>query len=63
MLAIGYPAVKARPKLMRDKSRNIHFDYCGPEAFRTDKEVQDFTFKSRTWTIASHKRKPDERLG
>jgi hypothetical protein len=32
-------------------------DYCGPEAFRTDEEINEYIRKSRTWTIASHKRK------
>jgi len=62
MLAVGYPAVQPRSKLMRDKDRIVHFDYCGPEAFRTDEEVREYTHKARTWTIASHKRKPDKRL-
>jgi nitroreductase len=59
MLAVGYPAVQPRPKLMRDKDEMVHFDYCGPEAFRTDEEVREYIRKSRTWTIASHQRKPD----
>ena len=62
MLAVGYPAVQPRPKLMRDKDRIVHFDYCGPEAFRTDEEVRENIRKSRIWTIASHKRKPGKRL-
>lgn len=62
MLAVGYPAVQPRPKLMRDKDRMVHFDYCGPEAFRTDEEVKEYIRKSRAWTMASHKRKPDKRL-
>lgn len=62
MLAVGYPALQPRPKLMWDKDRIFHFDYCGPEAFRTDEEVREYIHKSRTWTIASHKRKPDKRL-
>jgi len=60
MLAVGYPAVKARPKLLRDKSKMVHVDYCGPEAFRTDEEVRDFIRKARTWTIASHNRQADK---
>lgn len=60
MLAVGYPAVRPRPKLLRDKDKMVHFDYCGPQAFRTDEEVREYIRKSRTWTIASHKRKPDK---
>ena len=60
MLALGYPAVKPRPKLMRDKDNMVHYDYCGREVFRTDEEVKDYIYKSRTWTIASHARKADK---
>jgi nitroreductase len=60
MMAFGYPAVKPRPKLLREKDKMVHYDYCGPEAFRTAEQVQDFIRKARTWTIASHNRKPDE---
>jgi nitroreductase len=62
MLAVGYPAVKPRPKLMRDKDGIVHFDYCGPEAFRTDEEVREYIRKSRAWTIAAHQRRADRRL-
>lgn len=58
MLAIGYPAVQPRPKLMRDKNTMVHYDYCGPTAFRTDEEVQDYIRRARTWTIAAMDRKP-----
>jgi nitroreductase len=61
MLAVGYPAVKPRPKLMREKDQIVHFDYCGPEAFRSDEEVREYIRKSRVWTIASHQRKADKR--
>jgi 5,6-dimethylbenzimidazole synthase len=63
MLAVGYPAVQPRPKLMRDKNKIIHYDYCGPEAFRTDEEVREYIRQSRTWTIASHARKADREEG
>jgi nitroreductase len=59
MLVLGYPAVKPRPKLLRDKDKMVHLDYCGASAFRTDEEVKDFIRKARTWTMASHARKPD----
>ena len=59
MLAIGYPAVRPRPKLLRDKDKMVHYDYCGPESFRTDEEVRDFIRKARTWTMACHARKPE----
>ena len=62
-LALGYPAVQPRPKLLREKYKMVHYDYCGPDVFRTDDEVKDFIRKARTWTIASHNRKPDEKSG
>jgi nitroreductase len=62
MLALGYPAAQPRPKLMRAKDKMVHFDYCGPEAFRTDEEVRDYIRKARTWTMASHARKPDKKI-
>jgi len=61
-LVLGYPAAAPRPKLLRDKDKMVHYDYCGQEAFRTDEEVRDFIRKSRTWTIAAHERKPDKEL-
>ncbi len=60
MMAFGYPAVKPRPKLLRTKEKMVHYEYCGPEAIRTDAEVKDFIRKARTWMIASHARKPDK---
>jgi nitroreductase len=60
MLAIGYPAAQPKPKLMRDKNTMVHYDYCGPNAFRTDEEIKDYISRSRTWTIAAMNRKPDK---
>ena len=42
MLALGYSDMQPKPKLMREKERMVHFDYCGPQAFRTDEEVRDY---------------------
>ena len=49
MLVIGYPprGSEAGPKLMRDKGKMVHYDYCGPEAFRTDEEVRDYIRRFR----------------
>ncbi len=47
MMVLGYAASPPQPRLMRDKERMVHRDYCGPEAFRTDEEVNDFIKKSR----------------
>ncbi len=59
MLALGYPALKPRPKLMRDRAKMVHYDYCGPESFRAMDEVKDYIKKTRTWVISSMARKPD----
>ena len=59
MMALGYPAYKPRPKLMRAREKMIHYDYCGEGDFRTDDEVNDFARRTRTWTIATHRRGPD----
>jgi nitroreductase len=60
MLALGYPAFKPRPKLLKDISKTVHYDYCGAESFRTDEEVKDFIRKARNWNISSEKRKADK---
>ena len=59
MMAVGYPAVDPRPKLMRDKEKMVHRNYCGSEDFRTDAEVDDFIRRTRTWNIATMARKAD----
>jgi len=59
MMAVGYPAVKPRPRLMRDKEKMIHYDYCGREDFRTDEEVKDFAVRTRTWVISTSLRSAD----
>jgi len=56
MMAVGYPATKPRPKLMRDKKKMVHYDSSGKEDFRTDEEVNDFTRRTRVWTIATIRR-------
>ncbi len=60
MMALGYPAVKPRPKLMRDKQNMVHYDYCGVDKFRTDQEIRDFIRRARKWTMAAHSRKADK---
>ena len=63
MMALGYPAAKPRPKLMRDKERMVHYDYCGEDDFRTDAEVNDFIKRTRAWVTAGHRRGADKILG
>ena len=59
MMAVGYPASKPRPKLMRAKAKMVHYDYCGTEDFRTDEEVNDFIRRTRNWVIATMRRGAD----
>ena len=59
MMAVGYPASKPKPKLMRAKEKMVHYDYCGTENFRTDEEVNDFVRRTRTWVMAAHRQKAD----
>ena len=59
MMALGYPAIEARPKLMRDREKMIHYDYCGQEDFRTDDEVNNFIVRTRNWVTATTIRLPD----
>ena len=60
MMALGYPAVRARPKLLRECAELVHHDRCGPGEFRSDEEVRDWVRRARAWTMASHARQADE---
>jgi nitroreductase len=60
MVALGYPAIKARGKLMRELDKMVHYNRCGEEDFRTDEEVRDFVRKARNWNVGVHSRKADE---
>jgi FMN reductase (NADPH) len=60
MIALGYPAHKSRPKLMRPLDKMIHRDHFSEEDFRTDEEVRDFIKKTRAWVFATHRRGADK---
>jgi FMN reductase (NADPH) len=60
MMALGYPAYKSRPKLMRPLEKMVHRDYFDEEDFRTDAEVRDFIKKTRAWVFANHRRGVDK---
>jgi nitroreductase len=62
MMALGYPANRPRPKLMRAKEKMVHRDYCGSDDFRTDEEVKDFIRRTRTWVSANHQRGVDKKM-
>ena len=47
MMALGYPAEKARPRLVRNREEMVHFDYRGEGTFRDDQAVKDFIIKMK----------------
>jgi nitroreductase len=47
MMVVGHPASAPGPRPMREKEGMIHYDYCGPDTFRTEEEVKEFIKKSR----------------
>ena len=62
MIALGYPAYKPRPKLMRPVAKMVHRDHFDEEDFRTDEDVRDFIKRTRTWTYANHRRGADKNM-
>jgi nitroreductase len=56
LMPLGYPAYEPRPKLLRDRKKMVHYDFCGKDEFRTDQEVADFARKTWIWTTATHRR-------
>ena len=59
MMALGYPALRPRGKLMRSTEKMVHYDRCSADEFRTDEEIQDYIRRARTWNISTHGRGPD----
>lgn len=47
MMAVGYPDAKPTPRIVRDRSEMVHYDYCGESVFRTNEAVRDFIIKIR----------------
>jgi nitroreductase len=47
IMALGFPAASPPPKTLRDAADMVHYDYCGPSAFRTDEQVKEFIRGSR----------------
>lgn len=60
MMALGYPAQRPRPRLMRPVDKMVHRDYFNEDDFRTDEEVRDFIIRTRTWVNANHRRGVDK---
>lgn len=57
MMVLGYPGIAPPGKYIREISDIVHCDKNSTDSFRTDEEVKDFVYKSRSWTIGTHSRK------
>jgi len=53
MMVLGYPDAGPSPKLLRDREKMVHHDFCGTEDFRTNQEIDDFISRSRNPTAAA----------
>jgi 5,6-dimethylbenzimidazole synthase len=62
MMAVGYPALEPKPKLMRKKQQMIHYGRSKPAEFRTDREVETYIRKARSWSSATHSRSAESRF-
>ena len=60
MIALGYPEMEPRPKLMRNREEMIHYDDCGPDDFRSNEDAMEFVKRARNWNIGSHSRGPEK---
>jgi nitroreductase len=47
MLAIGYPDMEPKPRLVRAKHDMVHYDYHDKTKFRTDLQIKDFIAQLR----------------
>jgi nitroreductase len=54
MMVVGYAAVPAEPKIVRDIAQMVHYDSCGVQDFRTDEEVTAYAQKTRAWCLSEH---------
>jgi nitroreductase len=54
MMAVGYGAHPAVPKILRNKDRIVHYDYFRPEDFRTNEEVIAEAAETKAWCISAH---------
>jgi nitroreductase len=54
MMVVGYAANPPIPKVVRDIEDMVHYDDCGEQDFRTDKEVAAYTQKTKDWCLTAH---------
>ena len=52
MMAVGYPDMEPRPRLVRANEEMVHYDYYDKTKFRTEQQLRDF--------IASLRRGPEK---
>ncbi|MGD0663076.1 MAG: nitroreductase family protein [Syntrophorhabdales bacterium] len=54
MMVLGYAAEDPISKDVRELSEMIHYNACGVQDFRTDKEVIAYARKTKAWCLAAH---------
>jgi len=59
LMALGYPAAQSGGKLMRNMDKMVHYDYCGPDDFRTDEEVDDYIRRTWNWVAGAYEKPAD----
>ena len=42
MMAVGYPDMEVKPRLVRAKEEMVHYDFYDNSKFRTEQQVRDF---------------------
>ena len=47
MMVVGYPDGEPAPRIVRDRSEMVHYDYCGEGKFRSDEAIKDFIYRVR----------------
>jgi nitroreductase len=47
MMAVGYPGIEPRPRLVRERQEMIHYDYYDRAKFRSEQQVKDFILSLR----------------
>lgn len=55
MMALGYPAAEAAPKLLKEKRDIVHYDHCEESEFRSDEDIAEFAKKTKKWTLSQAK--------
>ena len=54
MMAVGYAFTPPIPKEVRSLEDMIHYDDCGLQDFRTDREVTALAEKTHAWCLSAH---------